>query len=154
MKRNFQEYTEDFANSLIGFGPSAISSLPKGHAQNISSIKDYIDKFSYDQSTIVRGLSISKEDKMFRDVISTLMCYFEVDPVKIDMEHYIHYNFKGEIENLMKLVNEGYMIGEGNCFKITALGLPCHRAIVTVFDQYFDQSSSGIISRFVHESIG
>lgn len=154
LKRNFQGYTEDSANSSIGFGSSAITSLPEGYAQNIPSIRDYIEKISNDQSTVVRGLSITKEDKMFRDVISTLMCYFEVDPVKIAMEHHIHYNFKIEIENLMKLVNEGYMTREGNCFKITALGLPYLRAIATVFDQYFDQSSSDIISRCVHESEG
>lgn len=154
LKRNFQGYTEDSANSLIGFGPSAISSLPDGYAQNVPSIRDYIEKITCDKSPVVRGLNISQEDKMFRDVISTLMCYFEVDPVKIAMEHRIHYNFESEKEKLMELVSAGYMTRFGNCFKITKMGLPFLRAIATVFDQYFDQSSSDIISRCVHESEG
>jgi len=102
----------------------------------------------------VRGLSISNKDKMFRDVISTLMCYFEVDTVKITMEHHIHYNFKIEIKNLMKLVEAGYMSRDGNNFKINKKVMPYLRAIATVFDQYFDQNSSDIISRCVHESEG
>lgn len=154
LKRNFQGYTDDTANSLIGFGPSAISNLPDGYAQNVPSIRDYIEKILSNKSSVVRGLNISNKDKMFRDVISTLMCYFEVDPVKIAMEHHIHYNFKIEIKNLMKLVEAGYMSREGNNFKINKKGMPYLRAIATVFDQYFDQNSSDIISRCVHESEG
>lgn len=154
LKRNFQGYTDDKANSLIGFGPSAISSLPDGYAQNIPSIRDYIEKVTSEKPSVVRGLSISKEDKMFRDVISTLMCYFEVDPVKIAMQHHLHYNFKSEIKNLMILVEEGYMTRNGNVFKISETGMPYLRAIATIFDQYFDQNSSDIISRCVHESEG
>lgn len=154
LKRNFQGYTEDSANSLIGFGPSSISSLPDGYAQNVPAIRDYIEKITSDKSSVVRGLEVSSEDKMFRDVISTLMCYFEVDPVKIAMEHHIHYNFDREIKNLMGLVTAGYMTCDGNLFKITKSGLPFLRAIATVFDQYYDQNSSDIISRCVHESEG
>ena len=76
LKRNFQGYTDDTAKSLIGFGPSAISNLPDGYAQNVPSIRDYIEKVSSNKSSVVRGLSISNKDKMFRDVMCTLMCFY------------------------------------------------------------------------------
>lgn len=154
LKRNFQGYTEDAADTLIGFGPSAISSLPNGYAQNVPSIREYTEKVTGGISPVVRGLKVTLKDKMIRDVISKLMCYFEVDPVKIAMDHGIHYNFEKEINDLGKLVDAGYMARVGNQFKITEMGKPYLRAIATVFDQYFDQNSSDIISRCVHESEG
>lgn len=154
MKRNFQGYTEDVADTLIGFGPSAISSLPGGYAQNIPAIREYIEKVNGGITPVTRGLKITDQDKMFRDVISTLMCYFEVDPVKIAIEHGIHYNFETEIIDLSKLIDADYMTRDGSSFKITEDGKPFLRAIATVFDQYFDQNSSDIITRCVHESEG
>lgn len=154
LKRNFQGYTDDVAESLIGFGPSAISSLPDGYSQNVPAIREYIEKVTGGASPVVRGLAVDNRDKMFRDVISNLMCYFEVDPVKVAMEHGIHYNFEKEIEDLMKLVDADYMVRNGNAFKITDSGKPYLRAIATIFDQYFNQNSSDIIDRCVHESEG
>ncbi|MDG1996299.1 MAG: oxygen-independent coproporphyrinogen III oxidase [Emcibacteraceae bacterium] len=154
LKRNFQGYTDDKANTLIGFGPSAISSLPDGYTQNVPSIKEYTEKVMGEVSPVVRGLSVTDKDKMFRDVISKLMCYFEVDPVKVSMEHGIHYSFEKETADLNKLVDANFMTRNGNRLKITDAGKPFLRAIATVFDQYFDQSSSDIMSRCVHESEG
>ncbi len=153
LKRNFQGYTEDRADTLLGFGPSAISSLPDGYAQNVPMIKDYMDKISSGQSAVVRGLSIVADDKMFRDIISTLMCYFEVNPTEIAAKHNIAYDFSREISDLEKLVHAGFMMCDQGLYKITPAGKPFLRAIATVFDQYFDQSTD-IIERCIHESEG
>ena len=153
LKRNFQGYTEDKADTLIGFGPSAISSMPDGYAQNIPMIRPYLDKVSAGQSPVVRGLSVTAEDKMFRDVISTLMCYFAVEPLKIASAHGIDYDFEREFSNLNKLVSAGYMEKTGLRYSITEAGELYLRAIATVFDQYFDQTSD-IIDRCIHESEG
>ena len=102
LRRNFQGYTKDKSDTLIGFGPSAISSMPNGYAQNVASIKQYLDKINLDTSPVVRGLKISREDKMFREIISTLMCYFEVDPLQISKTHQFEYDFKNEILSILK----------------------------------------------------
>lgn len=153
LRRNFQGYTKDTSDTLIGFGPSAISSMPQGYAQNIPSIKTYLEKVSAGCSPVVRGLKVSARDKMFREVISTLMCYFEVDPFKISASHGIEYGFESEIVSLNKLIAAGYMKMNGSSYKITEQAKPYLRAIATLFDQYFDQSSD-IIDRCIHESEG
>ena len=102
---------------------------------------------------MVRGLSVTAEDKMFRDVISTLMCYFAVEPLKIASAHGIDYDFEREFSNLNKLVSAGYMEKTGLRYSITEAGELYLRAIATVFDQYFDQTSD-IIDRCIHESEG
>lgn len=153
LKRNFQGYTEDKADTLIGFGPSAISSMPDGYAQNIPMIKQYLEKISAGVSPVVRGLSVTKNDKMIREVISTLMCYSEVDPLKVADAFNIDYRFEREFTDLDKLVGAGYMAKTGTLYRITEDGTLFLRAIATVFDQYFDQSTD-IIDRCIHESEG
>lgn len=153
LKRNFQGYTEDKADTLIGFGPSAISSMPEGYAQNIPMINHYLEKIETGVSPAVRGLRITKADIMIREVISTLMCYFEVDPLKIADAHNIDYCFEREFVDLDKLVNAGYMAKDGTVYRITEDGTLFLRAIATVFDQYFDQTTD-IIDRCIHESEG
>lgn len=153
LKRNFQGYTKDGSDTLIGFGPSAISSMPGGYGQNIPSIKLYLEKVSAGNSPVVRGLALSAQDKMFRDVISTLMCYFEVDPIKIAKEHAIDYDFERELADFDKLIAAGYVENDAGLYKITEQGRPYLRAVATVFDQYFDQTSD-IIDRCIHESEG
>ena len=153
LKRNFQGYTEDQADTLIGFGPSAISSLPGGYAQNIPMIREYLDKVSSENSPVVRGLSVTDEDKMFRDIISTLMCYSEIDPISIAKAYDVDYDFSREIAGLNKLVAVGYMTHENGLYKISEDGMLYLRAIATIFDQYFDQTTD-IIERCIHESEG
>ncbi|MBT5072202.1 MAG: oxygen-independent coproporphyrinogen III oxidase [Kordiimonadaceae bacterium] len=153
LRRNFQGYTKDGSDTLIGFGPSAISSMPQGYAQNVPSIKTYLEKVTAGNSPVVRGLAVTAQDKMFRDVISTLMCYFAVDPIKIAAVHAISYDFERELSDLNKLIDAGYMVRDENLYSITDEARPFLRAIATIFDQYFDQSSD-IIDRCIHESEG
>lgn len=153
LRRNFQGYTKDTSDTLIGFGPSAISSMPGGYGQNIADIKLYLQKINSAHSPAARGLSLTDQDKMFREIISTLMCYFEVDPDKILKAHHIEYDFTEQFIALNKLIDARYMKKEGSLYKITKEGRPYLRAIATIFDQYFDQSSD-IIDRCIHESEG
>lgn len=153
LKRNFQGYTEDKANTLIGFGPSAISDTPYGYAQNIPMINQYKEKVEAGNSPVVRGLAIDEMDKMIREVISTLMCYFEVDPAKIANTRGIQYAFNEELDKLNKLVEAGYMEKKATTYRITKAGQPFLRAIATIFDQNFNQETD-IIARCIHESEG
>lgn len=153
LRRNFQGYTKDSSDTLIGFGPSAISSMPRGYGQNIPSIKLYTEKILAGKSAIVRGLEVSALDKMRREIILSLMCYFEVDPLKISALHGIKDDFKSEIVSLNKLIAAGYMKRHGSTYKITEEGKPYLRAIASIFDQYFDRTMN-IIDRCIHESEG
>jgi oxygen-independent coproporphyrinogen-3 oxidase len=55
LQRNFQGYTEDDAEILIGIGASSISSLPNGYVQNITLITDYIRSLKKNKLPISRG---------------------------------------------------------------------------------------------------
>ncbi|WP_417462682.1 oxygen-independent coproporphyrinogen III oxidase [Kordiimonas sp.] len=79
LRRNFQGYTTDAADALLGFGTSAISVLPQGYAQNTLVAKDYAETVSRGSYPVVKGKWVNEDDRLRRAVIETLMCYFEVD---------------------------------------------------------------------------
>ena len=41
LRRNFQGYTTDTSDALLGFGASAIGRLPQGYVQNAVGLGDY-----------------------------------------------------------------------------------------------------------------
>ncbi|VAX02830.1 Coproporphyrinogen III oxidase, oxygen-independent [hydrothermal vent metagenome] len=153
MKRNFQGYSADPATTMIGFGASAIGSLPEGYVQNSPDLKSYVDSLEKDVLPARRGLKVDAMDIMYREVISTLMSVFAVDPWAIAKKHNIAHDFATEKVDLEKLVAVGYLDREGMTYGLTEAGQPYLRAIATLFDQYFPQNSD-IIDRCVHESEG
>ncbi|MBL4801169.1 MAG: oxygen-independent coproporphyrinogen III oxidase [Emcibacter sp.] len=153
MKRNFQGYSADPANSMIGFGASAIGSLPGGYAQNSPDLKAYSESVEAGEISVRRGLSVDALDLMYREIISTLMSNFAVDPWAIAHQHGLGHNFEREKRDLDKLVTAGSLTRDGNTYRITKAGQPYLRAIATLFDQYFPQTTD-IIDRCVHEGEG
>ena len=153
MKRNFQGYSADPATTIIGFGASAIGSLPGGYAQNSPDLRAYSEALENGEIPVRRGLKVNDIDLMYREVISNLMSYFAVDPWAIAQKHGLDHDFAREKDDLDKLVAVGYLKQEETSYRITAAGQPYLRAIATLFDQYFPQGSD-IIDRCVHESEG
>src|SRR5579872_2827127 len=61
MRRNFQGYTNDGADVLIGFGASAISHLPQGYAQNEAETRHWRGKIEARLLPTARGVAIDAE---------------------------------------------------------------------------------------------
>lgn len=79
LKRNFQGYTTDSADALIGLGPSAISAFPQGYAQNVTANRQYFDAVEAGHLATARGKTLTTDDTVRRAIIEALMCYFEFD---------------------------------------------------------------------------
>ena len=79
MRRNFQGYTDDASDVLIGLGASAISRFPQGFAQNHSTSSRYAAAVTEGRLATVRGYKMSVEDKLRAKMIEDLMCRFELD---------------------------------------------------------------------------
>ena len=79
LHRNFQGYTIDDADVLIGFGASAISRLAKGFAQNASDVGNYSRAIATGKLATVRGIAISDDDRLRGQIIERLMCDMAVD---------------------------------------------------------------------------
>jgi len=79
LRRNFQGYTTDTARTLLGFGASAISALPQGYVQNLQATPSYRGALRAGELPVARGIALTREDRLRRDVIEHLMCGLRVD---------------------------------------------------------------------------
>ena len=78
LRRNFQGYTDDQSDILIGVGASAISRLPQGYAQNASGTTTYKDMIAGDKLGTCRGHRIDSNDALHGFVIEQLLCHFGI----------------------------------------------------------------------------
>lgn len=135
--RNFQGYTTDPAEILIGFGASAISTYPQGYLQNIAATADYARAIRRDGLAATRGIEIDAADRLRRDVINALMCGFSADLNAITTSHGAQTSvFDTEIARLDEFVADGLATWDGRNVRVTTAGQPFVRVIAAVFDTY------------------
>ncbi len=86
MRRNFQGYTEDRSEVLIGFGASAISRYPQGYAQNEPATSKYTARVQAGELPVSKGHAFTGDDRLRARIIEKLLCDFEVDFAEIAAE--------------------------------------------------------------------
>ena len=77
--RNFQGYTDDDADALVGLGASAIGRLPQGFAQNAPAVGNYSRAIAEGKLATVKGIALSDDDRLRGQIIERLMCDMAVD---------------------------------------------------------------------------
>lgn len=131
LRRNFQGYTTDRCETLIGFGATAISALPQGYAQNATSINDYSRAIRDDRLPIARGIALTADDRRRRAIIERLMCEQRVDLSTLDGD-----GLAAELDRLDEMAADGLLEHNGSRIVITERGRPFMRAVCAVFDPY------------------
>lgn len=79
LRRSFQGYVVQEAAALIGLGPSAISTLPQGYAQNAAEPGAWAQKLASGALPTVRGHALTEDDRIRRRLIEQIMCDFTGD---------------------------------------------------------------------------
>jgi oxygen-independent coproporphyrinogen-3 oxidase len=119
LKRNFQGYTTDDAPLLLGFGTSAIGALPQGYVQNIASTPLWHKAVAEGRLPVARGIAITAEDRLRRDVIERLMCDLEVDLDAACARHgFARGTFAAELAGMADLVADGLAEVDGAVVRI------------------------------------
>lgn len=142
LKRNFQGYTDDQSEVLIGLGASSISRFPQGYAQNAPATSAYIKAIREGRFSTSRGHAFRGEDKLRARLIETLMCDFRIDTREILS------NFDITPSALLKMYNDA-AAAFPDMLRILPDGLfvpenarPLTRMIARSFDGY-DLSKAG-----------
>jgi oxygen-independent coproporphyrinogen III oxidase len=135
LHRNFQGYTTDQAETLIGFGASSISRFPQGYAQNTANELAWRTKVGEGKLAIARGLVLTPEDRLRAAVIERLMCDLSADVAAVSRAH----GFAGDhladaVAHLAPLIGDGVAVLEGTTVRITDLGRPFIRLVAAAFD--------------------
>jgi len=87
LKRNFQGYTDDSADTLIGLGASSIGRMPQGFVQNAVSTRDYLARIAEDRLATAKGYAFTTEDRFRADIIERIMCDLAVDLPRVSLLH-------------------------------------------------------------------
>ncbi len=146
LRRNFQGYTTDQADALIGLGASAISALPQGYTQNVVQTNDYERAVDAGETPVAKGLKLSEEDIWRRAVIERLMCDFAVDLEAIALRFGLsQQDFAGDVERLRPLEADGLARIDGAQVHITADGRALARVVAAAFDVYL--AGQGAVKR-------
>ena len=132
LHRNFQGYTTDEADALIGLGASAIGRLPQGFVQNAPDVAGYSRAVQAGRFATVKGLALSDDDRQRAAIIERLMCDLEVDLAAFGGGA----RFAVELAMLEPLVNEGLLTIENGRIAIAERGRPYARIVAAAFDAY------------------
>lgn len=137
LRRNFQGYTDDPADALIGFGASSIGQLPEGYVQNAAAIKDWARSIDQGELATVRGLALTREDRLRADIIERLMCDLRADIPAILHRHGFRPNFLDtECAELESLAEDGLVQMERGVVTVPERARTLVRRIACVFDAY------------------
>ncbi|USG60425.1 oxygen-independent coproporphyrinogen III oxidase [Sneathiella marina] len=140
LSRNFQGYTTDNAETLIGIGASSIGSLPGGYVQNVVPMHAYEETVQNGEFPVSKGIELNLSDKVRRHIIERLMCDLEVDLNSVSRLYQIPVSeFREELSELSEFENEGLVDITFNRLKVTDTGRLFVRTICSVFDQYLNQ---------------
>ena len=143
LRRNFQGYTTDGADLLLGFGPSAIGSLAQGYVQNATETRRWSEAVEAGRLATARGVEASAEDRLRRDVIHRLMCDLAVDVEDVARRHDFPAGyFRPEKARLAPFVADGLIRLDGDRIELLPLGQPLMRTVAAVFDRYLSDSAT------------
>jgi oxygen-independent coproporphyrinogen-3 oxidase len=137
LHRNFQGYTDDRASILIGLGASSIGKLPQGYVQNAGTIMAYRNALAEGGLATVRGVTLTADDRLRRDVIERLMCDLAVDLRSAAVGHGCDPKiFSAEIDEIDRLALEGLAQRDGYLITVPAEARLFLCRVGAVFDRY------------------
>ncbi|AZO28975.1 oxygen-independent coproporphyrinogen III oxidase [Mesorhizobium sp. M1B.F.Ca.ET.045.04.1.1] len=143
IRRNFQGYTEDQCETLIGLGPSSISRYRQGYAQNIVATGEYERAVDSGQLAIARGIKLSVDDQARGWVIERLMCQFAFSAVDlVDRFGAVGQKLLCEASRLA-ISSQGELLRlEGENFVVPEESRPLVRTVAAKFDKYLRNGSA------------
>ena len=136
LRRNFQGYTDDTCDVLVGLGASSISRFPQGFAQNTPATAEYQRAVRAGELPTGRGHAFKGDDRLRSRLIELLMCDFAIPRGTVAAEFGLdHAAFDticapalADFEDVVTLDDWG--------FSIKPVGRPLARMIARSFDAY------------------
>jgi oxygen-independent coproporphyrinogen-3 oxidase len=141
LHRNFQGYTTDPSDLLIGFGASAIGRLPQGYVQNEVVPGRYAERILRGELATAKGYALTADDRLRADLIERVMCDFQVDVGQICRRHDAAAEaILQAIPKLRALQDDGIIHLEDNVLSVREDARFLVRSVASAFDAYLGAS--------------
>jgi oxygen-independent coproporphyrinogen-3 oxidase len=143
LRRNFQGYTTDRADALIGLGASSIGALPQGYVQNAPDMPTWRRAVEAGTLATVRGIALDDDDRLRRAVIERLMCDLAVDLDRLCRHHGANPGtFEAARAALAAMQRDGLVRIAGDRIAVTEVGRPLVRSVCAAFDRYLSHGEA------------
>ena len=138
LQRNFQGYSTHADTDLIGIGVSSIGSVCDSYSQNSGNMDQYREMILAGKLPVVRGLRLTEEDLLRKEVINQLICHFHLDKTQIETQWHVKFDeyFAAELEELESMVRDGLLTIDDDSIQVQDRGRLLIRNICMVFDAY------------------
>jgi oxygen-independent coproporphyrinogen III oxidase len=142
--RNFQGYSTNANCDVVSFGITAISKISNSYSQNTRSLEEYHSALEKNKIPILRGYKLTDDDEIRREIISQLICHFQIEYKKIEDLFKINFTnyFSKEIRLLNDMQKDELLIVKDNSIEILPAGRFLIRNICSVFDIYLNRNSN------------
>lgn len=141
LRRNFQGYTTDRADALIGLGASAIGQLPQGFVQNAPDLAGYGRAIDIRDFATVRGLRLTADDRLRGAVIEQLMCDLAADlDQAADRLGADPAPLRDNAAALAPLARHGMVAFDGRRVSVPEAGRPYLRLVAATFDSHLGRA--------------
>lgn len=143
LHRNFQGYTTDDAQTLIGLGGSSISQLPQGYAQNTVATGNHMRAIETGEFSIARGVALTAADRLHAYAIERIMCDFALSRADLSARFGANASaiFK-RADRYLASHTDGLFTRDGDTYRVTPRGRPLVRHIAAIFDAYLETGTA------------
>ncbi|MFU8882587.1 MAG: oxygen-independent coproporphyrinogen III oxidase [Rhodobacterales bacterium] len=142
LRRNFQGYTDDPSDVLIGVGASSISKFPQGYAQNAPATGAHTGAIRDGRFSVSKGHVFTAEDKLRGRMIEALMCDFRIDSAELQARFGVS---AAEVQQMFDRASAefpGVLDIASGVLSVPMEARPLTRIIARSFDAY-DMSKAG-----------
>lgn len=138
LHRNFQGYTVDETDALLGIGASSIGKLPQGYIQNAVDMPHYQEAILDTSLSARKVCPIDDEDRLRADVIEQLMCYFTADIAALCKKYGFTENHLDEcLDSIRENIDSVfYTLNDNRVLSLNAETRQMVRIICAEFDAY------------------
>jgi oxygen-independent coproporphyrinogen-3 oxidase len=141
LRRNFQGYTTDDSNILLGFGASAIGRLPQGYVQNEVNTRAYLESIASGELATVKGYALTDDDRLRAEIIERVMCDFGVDLDQICARHRsAPETILNSSPRLKKLIYDDVVQRDGTSLNLAKDSRFLVRSLAAAFDAHLEGS--------------
>ncbi len=147
LKRNFQGYTTDQGEQLVGFGVSSIGRLSAGYVQNMSDVGNWRRAIMASELPVSKGLALSADDRLRARIIEELMTNYACDLVPACRAFGLPTSHLNDaVDALQDLAADGLVrleVGNETArVEVTEAGRPYVRLAAAAFDAYLAASQA------------
>lgn len=149
--RNFQGYSLNLAQDLVGLGASAISEIGDCYSQNEGSVEDYLARLAEDHVPVRRGLRLTKADLIRKYIIQSICCKLIIVPTDIESRFDISFpkEFASQLESLKQFEADGLVTWQDGVLMVSNQGRLVLRNLCMLFDQYLSGDTKVKFSKVV-----